>query len=230
LAPRDHLAGPRRVARRRQEPVQDPCGSRAAVAGHQEQQPARRVRQIGAVVERLHAPRRREPEQERQGEAAERGDAEEEPGQSAQAHGDLGDGDQCADGHRGRHGEGTDERRQRRHGEIGLQLAADRTEAGRVQERRVRQLVEAGVQERAAKEDPDAHQGAAQPLDLPGGLIRGIPDRPDTAGAACPGHGGRRAGSRHGLMGDAGGGTRAGRRTTGNARTGSGPWAGRAAS
>ncbi len=126
-------------------------------AGEREGQPAEGVRQVGPVVVGVRRPRRGEEEQERQRGAAERGGPEREPGQRAEAHGDLRERDQQADLD-GKRLDRADEHGQRRDpGELG-QLALDRRGARRIEERRVDELVEPGVDEGDAEEQAQRQQ------------------------------------------------------------------------
>ena len=130
----------------------------AAGPGKRERHPAERVWEVGAVEVRVGRPRGGEPEQDREGGAHRRSEAEREAGEGADADGDLGQRDPVADDD-GERLDGPDEEGDRRHARELDELGLDRTRAGGVEEGRVEELVEARVDEGDAEEQTQRQEG-----------------------------------------------------------------------
>ena len=174
LRPRPPRASDRRTRSKR------PRHEQAAGPRDGQRHPADGIRQVRTVVERARRPGGGQPEHQRQDGATDGGHTERETRQRAQADRDLGHGDEQADRDGERLGK-VDEAADRRVADEGGHLAVDRRRARRVEEGRVEQLVEAGVQERETEEDPEREQGGGPdrqgPHPLPERRIGRLDDR-----------------------------------------------------
>ena len=134
--------------------------------GEGERQPAQGVRQVRSEVVRLDRPGRGQPEQDGERETARCREPEQQATQRSEADRDLGDGDEQTDRHRERLAEHLDERGDRRDLDEPVQLRADRSRAGRLQEVRIGQLVDAGIDERHAQEGAEGKEGERETIQL----------------------------------------------------------------
>ena len=129
------------------------------MAGQRERDPAGGIRQVRAEVVGMRRPRGGQPEEERQRGPAGRGDPEREAGEGAEADPDLRDRDQEPEKQRERLADLHERRERRDAGEVG-HLGHDRRGAGGIEERRVDELVDAGVEERDPEEEAEGQQRA----------------------------------------------------------------------
>ena len=164
---RDRAPRPARPARRARDPavigghaqLADPArDEQPARAGERQRQPGERVGQVRPIEVRLRRPRRGEPEEDRERHAARGREPEREAGDRPEADRDLRERDEQPQQERVRLHR-PDEERDRRDPLERVELPVDRGRAGRVEERRIEELVDAGVQERDAGEEADGHEG-----------------------------------------------------------------------
>jgi len=131
------------------------------VACEGKRDPAERVGEVRAVVIGMCRPGGRQPEHDRERGASHGGQAKGKPRQRSEPDGDLRDGDEQA--HRDRERlDHVHERGQRRDAREGRQLGDDRRGRGRVEEGRIQQLVEAGVEECRPEEQAEWQERASR--------------------------------------------------------------------